>query len=129
MRKAIIIGSGGHCRVVLSILNSLNTSRAIKIIDLGSPEQGETIMGIDVVAFYDALIDEYIGVEYLDFFLAIGDSHSRKFWWKKLHSYGLQMPTLISPYALVDSTAILEGGNVICPNAFIGPFVRLELII
>jgi sugar O-acyltransferase (sialic acid O-acetyltransferase NeuD family) len=120
MRKAVVLGSGGHCRVILSILDAVGGYRIAEIIELGTPRFGEQIMGIPVTPNPLGIVD-WCGHSEVDFFLAIGDNNLRKYWWEKIKAIGLSMPNLISPQALLDSSSVLGESNVICARAFIGP--------
>lgn len=123
MRQAVVLGTGGHCRVVLSLLAAIKTHTVIQIIELGEPRQGELIMGKSVTPAYKN-INEFCGRADVDFFLAIGDVNVRKIWWEKLMELGLSMPNLISPHANIDETADLGQGNVVCAKVFIGPCAK-----
>ena len=119
-RRAIVLGAGGHCRVVLSILKAVDGHELLGIIDLGEPHIGEEIMGVAVIGT-TASLETYRNHKDLDLFLCIGDNKLRKFWWQTAHSLGLLMPNLMSPHALIDPHALLGTANIICANAFIGP--------
>jgi UDP-perosamine 4-acetyltransferase len=120
MRKAVIFGSGGHSRVVFSILNSLKTHQVINIVDLVVGYNDEKILGVPVVDVSYAL--ERLGKESnLDIFLAIGDNKLRFEWWERLKNLGFTLPNLVSPYAIVDDYSKIGQSNIICANACIGP--------
>jgi sugar O-acyltransferase (sialic acid O-acetyltransferase NeuD family) len=123
MRKAVVLGTGGQCRVVLSLLASVKTHQVHAIVELGESRNGETIMGKPVTP--SSNIADYCGLTDVDFFIAIGDVTLRKTWWEKLTEDGLSTPNLISPSALIDETVILGKGNVICARSFIGPFAQV----
>jgi sugar O-acyltransferase (sialic acid O-acetyltransferase NeuD family) len=124
MRQAVVLGTGGHCRVVLSILGAIKNYEIIEIIELGVPRSGEIIMGIPVIPNFGN-IDYYNGRTNVDFFIAIGDVNLRRVWWEKLTEYGVSIPNLISPTAIIDKTVELGRGNVICARSFIGPFASI----
>ena len=124
MRKAVILGAGGHCRVILSILFAGRWYKDLEIIDLATPKQGEIIMGIPVAPGSDEL-PHLPDRDDIDVFLAIGDNDMRRQWWCKLTEFGLSMPNLVSPHAVIDDSADLGDSNVICARAFIGPMVKL----
>lgn len=120
MKRAIIIGSGGHSRVVLSLLFQVDEYRIEGILDLGSPMPGEKIMGIPVIGSIDRVGE--LGIMGIDsVFLAIGDNNSRRQWFDKLVAQGYTFPNLISPYAILDPSSKIGVGNVICARAFVGP--------
>jgi len=49
MRQALIIGAGGHCRVLLPLLAARGDHEVTGILDLAEPRAGEIIMGIPVI--------------------------------------------------------------------------------
>ena len=124
MRRAIILGTGGHCRVVLSILLEVGLHHVLNIIELAELRDGETIMGIPVSATASTL-DSFRGQSTVDVFLAIGNNVLRREWWHKVKELELPLPNLISPNATVNRFAKLGGGNVVCEKAFIGPECKI----
>ena len=120
MKQALILGTGGHCRVILSLLDVCGEHEVLGIIELGKLSVGENIMGIPVLGNASCL-DEFCGRSNLDIFLAIGDNEIRQIWWKKTRELGFRLPNLISPYANIDCRAKLGEANVVCANVFIGP--------
>lgn len=125
MRQAIVIGTGGHSRVILSILKECRNHDIIGLLDLNKPNNEESIMDVPVIGSASSL-DEYQDSSSLDLFLAIGNNKIRSEWWKKISKMGLKIPNLISPHAVIDSTAEIGVSNVICANAFIGPDAVLQ---
>jgi sugar O-acyltransferase (sialic acid O-acetyltransferase NeuD family) len=124
MRQAVVIGTGGHSRVVIAILMTLKSHQINQIIELGEPRPAEFIMGKLVTPNY-INFNDFCGRGDVDFFLALGDINLRKIWWDKLMSLKLLMPNLISPHAIIDETVLLGEGNVICPRVYIGPLVEI----
>jgi sugar O-acyltransferase (sialic acid O-acetyltransferase NeuD family) len=124
MRRAIIIGTGGHCRVVLSILLEVGLHQVLDIIELAKLRHDETILGIPVSGSAENL-DSFRGQSTIDVFLAIGNNVLRREWWFKVKELELPLPNLISPHAIVDRFAILGEGNVVCSKAFIGPECKM----
>ena len=119
-RQAIIIGAGGHCRVLLSLLAACDKHEVMGIVDLAEPLVGEIIMGIPVIGSITTLQSLQRRTD-LDVFLAVGDNVQRRFWWQKVIDLGFALPNLISPQAIVDPHAYLGVANVVCARAFIGP--------
>ena len=120
MRQALIVGTGGHCRVLLSLLAARGEHEVIGIVDLAEPRAGEVVMGIPVICSSTGL-EAFRGRTDLDVFLAIGDNALRRTWWEKSNELGLALPNLVSPHAIVDRRARLGGSNVVCARVFIGP--------
>ena len=119
-RQALIIGAGGHCRVVVSLLRDLGEHNVLGIVDLAEPRVGEVIMEVPVIGSVTR-IGEFRNRADLDVFLAIGDNALRRTWWQTVGDLGVPMPNLISPRAIVDQHARLGVANVVCARAFIGP--------
>lgn len=114
------MGTGGHARVIVSILLSLNLYDKLKIFELGKLRRGEKILGLEVFSFAEK-IKVFNPDQNEDFFLAIGCNNKRKTFWNLLKKKRLNTPNLISPSSFVDPSAFLGEGNVICPQAFLGP--------
>ena len=128
MRRALLLGAGGHSRVVLSILAEVGTHSIAGVIDINKAHSDmrnscELIMGVPVFAL-DALT-QFMGSKDLDIFLAIGDCSLRSLWWKKMLDMEFSMPNLLSPKAIVHPSVILGSANVICSGVFIGPEATL----
>ena len=120
MRQAIILGTGGHCRVVLSMLMDVGSHHILGIMELAELRPGETILGFPVNATMSDL-NSFRAQSTVDVFLAIGDNALRREWWCRVIELNLPLPNLISPHAIVDRYAKLGAGNIICAKAFVGP--------
>jgi UDP-N-acetylbacillosamine N-acetyltransferase len=120
LRRAIILGSGGHSRALISILHDIGIYKISGIFDINGAREGESVLGYQVLGVPLDLGSWSIGAD-TDFFLAIGKNSLRRIWWFKIKSLGFSLPNLISPYAHIDRFAKLGEGNIICAKAFIGP--------
>jgi len=124
MREAIIIGAGGQCRVVLSLLSEASAYSMIRIVDLNASshqllETGEYILGYAV--YTPLILKKVVDDTNIDIFLAIGDCNLRSQWREKLSTSLFNFPNLVSQSAVIDPGATLGSGNIICARAFIGP--------
>lgn len=119
-RQAIVIGAGGHCRVLLSLLAACGTHHVLGIVDNSEPIVGEVIMGANVIGSL-ACLEAFRMRTDLDIFLAIGDNELRRTLWHRVKDICLATPNLISPQAIIDPNAHLGNANVICARSFIGP--------
>lgn len=124
LRRALILGSGGHSRAIISILKMLRTHEIVGIVDLNTPREGEEILGVGIVGSVE-LLNNYSEFRDVDLYLAIGDNVLRQTWWIKCCELRFNMPNLIAPSAIVDPTASMGLGNLISHNAFIGPAARI----
>lgn len=120
----LVVGAGGHCRVVLSILNHYKEFNVIGIADRDNKNFGEEILGAQVQYTWDdvqAVYDEGIS----NSVLAVGDNKERQLLFAKLTEIGYTIKTLIHPSALVDNNVKIGVGTTICMGAKIGPLVSI----
>ena len=123
--NAIVIGTGGHSRAIISIINTVKTYNLRAILSLDDAASEESILNIPILGSI-AVIDRFIDKNCVNhFFLAIGDNLLRKEIYNLIKSKGGLMPDLISPYAYIDKSSISLGANIICPFSFVGPLVKL----
>ena len=124
MRDAVVLGTGGHSRVVISLLKANSNHKILSVLELGRYRQDDCILDIPVQPVEKGL-GSYVDNEGIDFYLAIGDSAIRKHWYEKLRGIGFTLPNLVSRHAEIDVTASIGTANVICSGAFIGPQAQL----
>lgn len=113
MNKLIIIGAGGHGRVVADVAS--RTKRWSLISFLDDNFMGKCINGfevIDSIQNYERWDNSY------DFFVAIGDNSNRK---KFVEEIGRErkIVSIIDPSAIISSHVIIGKGTIIMPNAII----------
>lgn len=124
MRNAIVIGAGGHSRVVYSIINRCKTHEIKAFVDINVDSIADQMLGIPMCGYKDfSKFLHYSNAT--DFYLAIGDNALRKKWWQALRGKGYSLPNLISPDCVIDPSAKFGMGNIICAQSFIGPFAKL----
>tara|TARA_E500000178_G_scaffold352299_2_gene415433 strand:- start:306 stop:953 length:648 start_codon:yes stop_codon:yes gene_type:complete len=120
-KKALIIGSGGHSRVVISIINEASLYDIVAIIDVSSKSSNDNSEFIkDIPVSNVSQLDEYYECGIDIAFIAIGDNDNREHWYKKLNKQ-FNLPNLISSSASIDKSSFMGNSNVICSNCFIGP--------
>lgn len=119
MQKAIVIGSGGHSRAIVSLLLE---SRTYDQIHIFATEQGGSrgeVLGIGISGtFTEAFSQEYLDAHY---FFAVGDNKKRQAYFAAAGQHNVSMPNLIASSAVISDTASLGQANVILHNSFIGP--------
>ncbi len=120
MRSALILGAGGHSRVIISLLSTTRGMNIIGVVDLGEHIPGESILDIPVLGSAQVL-EDYAGHGQIDLYLAIGNNESRREWFIKSNEMGFALPNLISGQAIVDRHVQMGRGNVVCPRVYIGP--------
>ena len=111
----VIIGAGGHAKVIIDALN-LNTFLKVVIIDPYA--KSENLLGIPI---YDRLSSNYEHVP-KKYIVAIGDNYKR---WQVVHALleadqETKFYTSIHETAVVSNEAFVGAGSVICAGAIVG---------
>ena len=119
-RKVLLIGAGGHCKVIVDLLLKSKEYQIAGIIDLNE-RVGENVLGVPVIGT-DSDMSKLFKKGIRHCFIAIGsvgDSNLRA----KLHGLarkaGFAFPSLIHPLALVSPYVALGEGNYIAPGVII----------
>jgi sugar O-acyltransferase (sialic acid O-acetyltransferase NeuD family) len=115
LNKLIIIGAGGHGKVVADIAR-LNGYEDIFFLD-NNPDMKECA-GYPVVG-PDTMISELSG----DVFIAVGDARIRR---RLMNQYEeREFPVLIHPHAVIANSVLFGAGSVIMAGVVINPGVRV----
>lgn len=123
-KKIIIIGAGGHCRTIISILRYYKEFKIAGIADRNPSSSGEKICGISVRYGWKDIDKIYKnGIRYSA--IAIGDNKERKNLFSALSKKGFTIPTLTHPSALIEKDVLMGEGNIICMGAKIGTCARI----
>ena len=121
--QVIIVGAGGHARVVIDIFRQSDTWDPIGCLDMAVPV-GSVIEGVPVIGTDEMLTT--LRQEGACFaFAAVGDNALRFRLLQKLQQLGYRLPNAISPYAYIAPSARLGVGIAIMPGAIVGPEVVL----
>lgn len=111
MKKAYIIGSGGHGRVIKSIIQ--NTYPSITFIDSLFPTKENIINQEEFFANFDKW-------EKGDFFIGVGSNHFRIKLYNRLRKFNITPTNCISDNTFIAKDADIGHGVVICPGCVIG---------
>ena len=123
-QKCIILGAGGQCRVILSLLQEDNARYLpVGIID-NIIHKNEEILSIPVLGEIN-LLEKYYQDGIKNIFLAIGDNIKRKVMFDSVKSAGFDCPNLISDKANVSQSVELGEANIICPFVNVGPQAKI----
>lgn len=119
MEKIVIIGGGGHAKVIISLLHKLNQYDVIGYTD--TADRG-SIFGVKYLGD-DAQLEGFkneepnclavLGVGSIDV------SHKRLFLKERLNEYGFSLATVVSPYAVVNEGVKIGAGTVVLDGAII----------
>ena len=116
-KKIIIIGGGGHAKVLIDLIDKSNKFQIVGIVD-PKKNKNEKINGIKVLG-NDNVLPKYQkkGVKFLA--LGVGaDAHklkNRVLIWEKLRKQGFKFPALIHKNTIISkNTEIGEGAQIFC---------------
>ncbi|MEW6983702.1 acetyltransferase [Colwelliaceae bacterium 6471] len=122
MTRLIIIGAGGHGRVIADCAHAMGQYSSIAFLDDSYPERADnlTFPIIDKTGNWQNYLD------YSEFVIGIGDNRTRLHWFEQLHQAQATLPNIIHPSAVISSFSALGQGNVVFANAVINPNVTIK---
>jgi len=115
--KILLIGAGGHCKVVLDLLRQIKGFEIAGIIDLKENLRTK-VFGVSVIGT-DADLPSFFKSDIKHCFISIGsvgNPHLHIKLFNLAKKTGFIFPNLISPNAKISSYAILGEGNYIAPG-------------
>ncbi|MDD1512866.1 acetyltransferase [Priestia megaterium] len=121
MAKLLILGAGGHGKVVSEIAQLMKQWEEISFLD--DREDISEVLGIPIVGKLTDL--PTLRSEYEYAFVAIGSNSARLKWAKKLIQQDFKIPILIHPSSTVSVKSSIEEGTVIMAGSVINPDARI----
>ncbi|MFP4979268.1 acetyltransferase [Paenibacillus sp. CN-4] len=121
MSNLLILGAGGHGKVVADIAASTNLWDNIAFLDsnpIATSGLDHPILG--PFDDYGKFIDKY---KYA--FVAIGNNRRRIIWLNYLEEAGYKLPVIIHPFSSVSKYSIINRGSVIMPGAIVNADVKV----
>lgn len=119
----IVLGAGGHARVVVAALRVLRTFHPLGVLDRTNLATGETVAGAAIVGGFADL--ERFAAQGAAAALAIGDNRERAVHFDRCRALGLALPAIVHPAAVVDTGAVVEDGALVCMGAIVGVQARI----
>jgi sugar O-acyltransferase (sialic acid O-acetyltransferase NeuD family) len=125
MQEIVVVGGGGHAKVVLSILKKRKGFNILGYTDLRDNDRlrGVPFLGSDrelsSLAAGHAGLNAIIGVG------QVGLGRLRQELWERLYSIGLTFPHIVSPDATVNEEVVVAEGAVVMDGAVINPGSRI----
>ena len=122
MKPALVIGAGGHSRVVIdSALSSLAFSRFCLLDDLTPSSMSDvgdyaTFIGPLSYALTDICKDNFDSA-----LIALGDCDLRLFWYDKLKARRFKLPSIVHSSACVSTSSVLGDATLVCANSVVQP--------
>lgn len=123
--RTVIIGAGGHGKVVLDILLARGEAVPVGFIDADPRLIGKTIAGLPVLGPATQLYKLVKSHRLKAAIIAIGDNTARSAYMATIIENHLQPITAIHPSAVVAPSAKIGAGCVITANAVICPDASL----
>ena len=119
MKDLIIVGAGGHGRVIADIAQKRGEYDNIAFLDDGQVKES---LGLPVIG-QTCDMEKYI--RKADIFVAIGNNIVREQLIEKLLGLGASIPTLIHPNAVVASSVEVGRGTCIMAGAVVNPCAKI----
>ena len=120
MEEIILIGGGGHCRVIIDTILLRKEYKIAGIIDV-KEKIGQEIAGIPIIDS-DESIERYFKKGIKNCFVSMGSTGStalRKKLFDTAENARFFFPNIIHPVSLVSASARLGYGNYVAPGAII----------
>ncbi len=120
----VIVGAGGHGRVVLDIIRQQGRYRAVGFLDSDPDLRGTSNDGIEVLGSLQLLPSlQRRGVHQV--IIAIGDNRTRRCFAEQARDSGLQLINAIHPSANIAESAALGCGVVVAAGALVCAHCRI----
>lgn len=120
--RLVIVGAGGHAKVVLELLRALGSVDIVGLID---PQPATaSVLGVPVLGG-DALLPvlRREGVEAA--FVALGSNRLRQRIGAELAAFGYALPAAVHPSAMVSPSASIGSGVAVMARAVVGTETRV----
>ncbi|WP_373999516.1 acetyltransferase [Bdellovibrio bacteriovorus] len=115
-KEILIVGAGGHAKVVTELINESKEWQIAAYIDESCTHS----------SFYGAPIMRTFSEAKLTFpmvtsaFVALGDNDARQRWQELLEKSGYGLPWIAHSSSVISSTSLIGSGTLIAAKAFIG---------
>lgn len=121
MAALLLLGAGGHARVVAETAFSTGRFSSIAFLDdrCTGPAQLPDQLGWPVIGPFAAALDPQIRHQFPAALVAIGNAAVRMQWLPRLAAAGYELPIVIHPTAWVSPSAQLSAGSVVFAQAAI----------
>lgn len=130
--RILILGAGGHGRVVLDILLQARLHEVVGFLDNNADIHGRRVDGIPVLGGVDDLPAFHRELDVEGVIIAIGDNGVRRGLARQVEQVGLELVSAVHPTATIARNAsigrnvVIAAGAVVCANCQIGDSVILN---
>jgi sugar O-acyltransferase (sialic acid O-acetyltransferase NeuD family) len=122
--RTVIIGAGGHGRVVLDIFRQAHQTDPVGFIDANPELLGQRVDGVEVIAAATA-ISSLMAMGVDSAIVAIGDNSTRNMYAQTLRAHGLRLVNAIHPKSNVADTTQVGQGVVIAAGVMVCAHCRI----
>lgn len=126
MKKIVLIGAGGHCKVVIDIIKSTNKYEIIGITDRNVEKNN--LLDIPILGDDSILESLYKkGIKHAFICIgALGDLKIRNIIYDRLKKIGFNIPVLIHKKAIVSPHSNIKSGTCVMAGAIVNSGVTIE---
>jgi UDP-perosamine 4-acetyltransferase len=117
--KCVIIGAGGHGKVVLEILQAQKKHQPVGFLDADPSLVGSVVGGLPVLGAINYL-GKLKAQKIKGAIIAIGDNRTRRSYSQVLAQHGIDLISAIHPRAIVSPSAKVGRGVVVAAGAVLG---------
>ena len=112
----MIIGAGGHARVVAETALSSGIASRIAFLD---DQLSSNVLGWPVLGPLDLVFEEHIQSEFNSAVVGLGQSDARMRWLHRLELAGYQLPLIVHHNAFISPSAYIGSGSVVFSHAVV----------
>ena len=129
LKSLIILGAGGHGKVVAETARSTNLFSKIAFLDDKFIENNdeENFMGINIIGKLNYSKELFENEIFTNAIVAIGDSITRLYWLRKLKDVGYKTKPIIHPSAWISPSSKINDGTVVFAQSAIQSNVIIGL--
>lgn len=121
LRRVILIGAGGHAKVIADILKK---DRTMDIVGCTDNNPGSDLLGIPILGD-DSILPELYDQGIRHAFVAVGDNRLRSLLAQKVTRIGFELVNAMSPHAYVADSVELGNGIAVMAGAVIHAEARI----
>ncbi len=124
MSEIVVIGAGGHSRVVADVIRLIGEFTIQGFVDQAANRHGESFAGAHIIGGDNAL-DDMLRRGVTHAAVALGDNEARMRIGEDLLRRGFTLPALVHPAATVAGDVVMGHGTLLCAGAIINPASRV----
>lgn len=128
MKQVVLIGAGGHCKVIIDILKQDNGIEIIGLIDKDKEHLGQKVLGVPIIGADNDLPSIFNSNQADSALIAVGgtgDNYLRSKLYNRIKELGYELINAIHPDCTIGSQVQLGMGNVVVGQSIINPGVEV----